>query len=292
VSIINLTQKNIQILINSKLSSVILILGPIILIGLIGVALQDTSIKNVVAGVNYHEKDQFVEQFLGNLKARDFTIYEYPNINRCKNTVKEGITHVCIEITKIDNQDIEEVTNYDVKLYVDFSKQRIVWNIIGNIQGAVEVESQKTRQLLLSDIKDRATNLAAKAEKKETEITNIINHLNEIEEELGKISVLHNKATNQITIIRNEINLVRDNLLSVNESVGTTMIGTLSIAQIIGENLVKLNNAETKLNEIEADLNSNTNIVNSLNEITYSKNQISETKEALNEIKKELQNIE
>src|SRR6056297_77088 len=118
-------KKNFNVLFNAKLSSLIFILGPIILILIIGAALGDTSIKNVTAGVYYDEETNFTENFVDKMEARSFDIEKITNLENCKNLVKKGEIDVCMHIRR---GNLDSFGGFNTKytqnigLYVDFSK--------------------------------------------------------------------------------------------------------------------------------------------------------------------------
>ncbi len=100
VKTFSILKKNFQIAFNSKTSSFILILGPIILIGLIGFALQDTSLKNARAGVFINDQDTFSNSFIQRLTERNFQVFLMNSLEDCRKQVVTGTNHVCIELKK------------------------------------------------------------------------------------------------------------------------------------------------------------------------------------------------
>jgi hypothetical protein len=70
----SVVKRNIRIMANSKLPSLILFLGPVFLILLTGAALQDTTLKNIKAGLFVSEDSHFSGNFLSGLEERSFRV--------------------------------------------------------------------------------------------------------------------------------------------------------------------------------------------------------------------------
>jgi hypothetical protein len=161
-NIFTVIARNLKVYSNSKLSSLIIILGPLMLMLIIGVSLQDNSLKNIQAGIFSSDSGDLSDNFINLLKEKGFNINIEETLEKCKKDVIEEINHVCIHLKK-NEIGLEQISSnyksYDIDIYVDFSKQRVVWDIIGSIQGIVEQESYSTRRTIIRDINDKIGDL-------------------------------------------------------------------------------------------------------------------------------------
>jgi ABC-type multidrug transport system permease subunit len=283
---LTIVKKNLETLFNSKLSSLILILGPVLLIVIVGVALQDSSIKNIKAGLYSEENDSFVESFSENLRSKSFIIHRESSLEECKTNVIEGKTHVCIEIKKRE-ENIKDYYTYDVTLYVDFSKQRIVWRIIGSVQGIVEQESYKTRQVMVEDIKTKAKRIALEVQEKEDLLTTIIINIEDVEGQITNVIKKEADATRSIREIRNNISSIKIKLQFLSDMWGEEYFN--SISNNVTQNIYQI---DQKLGEIHMSLDSNQPLLDSKTKLGYAKNHLVSTRDALSEIRIDLENLE
>ena len=162
------TKKNFGIMLNSKLSILILIFGPLFLMGIMGVALQNTELRDVKASVFSHEEgspnllenDWFVDGYVDQLEQNAFQVKIANSLVQCKDDVLNSRSHVCIEVTKkepikLPSAGISQNINYETRAYVDFSKSRIVWGVIAKTQAVSEQHSKLLIQELFAQFKDK-----------------------------------------------------------------------------------------------------------------------------------------
>lgn len=213
---LNIIKKNLQFFWNNKLSSLIFLFGPLILILIVGAAVQDISVKNINAGLYISEEGPNTENFFRKLEARSFNVGIETSLETCKNNVREGNSHVCIELKKALNStlplDSGNYPNYDVKIYVDFSKQRIVWSIIGKIQGIVDEESYNARNLLIANLKEDAEELSRMMQSRESEIDLAISYLEDLDAQLDVVSQEEQTANQKLGEISNNISEIIEEL--------------------------------------------------------------------------------
>ncbi|HKL24155.1 MAG TPA: ABC transporter permease [Candidatus Nanoarchaeia archaeon] len=250
-------KKNFNVLFNAKLSSLIFILGPIILILIIGAALGDTSIKNVTAGVYYDEETNFTENFVDKMEARSFDIEKITNLENCKNLVKKGEIDVCMHIRR---GNLDSFGGFNTKytqnigLYVDFSKQRTVWSIIGSIKGAAKQESDKAREEMVSNLKISVENVLSDLDGQKNRVDSAIDSIESIEENFEEISDNQEDSKTEMENIIDstikEISDLRDSLELLENS------GLLT-----NEYTEEITYALSSLNTIESNMESLSNIV-------------------------------
>ena len=172
-------ERNIKIMLNSKMSSAIILLAPLLLIGIMGLALQDTSLKNVKVSIYGPEKDSFYYDFVTQLNDKSFKSDDSNSIEECKDNVINSKSQACIELIKKGEDD------YQIKLFVDFSQQRIVWNIIGTIQGVVEEKSRALQEDSISQLNKKLENVPALIKENKEKIDSALFKIEILEDKLG-----------------------------------------------------------------------------------------------------------
>ncbi len=227
--------RNVKMMFNSKLSSLIIILGPIILIIVTGAALKDNSLKSISASI-YSDNGKIDNNFLEQLKARSYTIIESSSLDDCKSSVINSLSQVCIEFKGVDNI-LSNKKLYDLKLHVDFSKQRTVWSIIGSIQGLVNVESTKIRGALI--------------EKLEKNIDILLNAINSNYDNIEKIKSDIDNIDRALLVIDDKNLDLSTNIGSISQSIALTRTEIRTIKIMLGnQNDANINNLENQINSI------------------------------------------
>ncbi len=156
--------KNLRILLHSKISAMILIVGPILLISLFGFGLRDSGIRNIQTNVYISEKTEITDNFVTLLNERSFIITETKSVVECIEGVTKGDKTLCIEIRRTAdvplslintlNAEQQKDIGYRVHLHVDFTKQRVVWGIIAKVEGAVSDFSNMMRERAIQKIQN------------------------------------------------------------------------------------------------------------------------------------------
>jgi len=241
IKIFTIIERNFLVLIHSKLSSLIIILGPILLILLIGIGLGNTGIKDLNTNVYINERSAFTSAFLENLKARSFIITESDSLEDCINSVRSSDKSLCIELRKsnltisdefnISNEDIERSgIGYSVHLYTDFSKQRVVWGIINKVQGAVDDFSSNIRMGASERLKQKLDSYSSNIKERRKQISKIISLLNQIQDKIPDIKTkLSSSNINDINQYMSDLEIAISNI-SVNPAPVTNAFDHLKTA--------------------------------------------------------------
>lgn len=249
-NIFSILRKNFQILLNLKISSAMLIFGPIILIFLIGFALQNTSIQNIKAGVYDGGAGAFSQKFIQKLSERSFQPLEEKTLQDCKQEVIDRTKDVCIVLSKTPLS--EGYSKYKIKLFVDMSKQRTVWQIIGKLQGITAKESSTEKQTIANDLKKELNSISEKLNSEENKITTVISDLENLERLISTSSKEKDHALSLIERSQESIALTQETLVELQNS------GVIppEYSSDVYNSLNEINGINSDLQGISAALNS------------------------------------
>ncbi len=157
VKLLSIIKKNFLILVHSKLSSLILIFGPIFLILIVGFGAGSNSLKNIETNVYVVENSNFSENFVALLRKNTFVVSKTYSLEDCVHGVKNLDKTVCIVLDKNDvvmpvNLSAEDMGSleeagfgYRVDMYVDFSKQRTAYSVMAVVEKLVGLFSSEIR---------------------------------------------------------------------------------------------------------------------------------------------------
>jgi ABC-type multidrug transport system permease subunit len=139
--LLSIIEKNLRLLIRSKSSALIVILGPLILIFLVGIAFDNTQAYQVTIGVYSPSYNELSNSFIESLRQKQFRIEEFKNEDACVEAIKEGNVHTCMifpEGLQIAKEGYNQIT-----FYIDYSRINLVWSILDTVSGQVQNRSNQ-----------------------------------------------------------------------------------------------------------------------------------------------------
>ena len=182
-----LVKKNIKVLIRSKASSLIIILGPLLIIFLAGIAFDNTNSYALKLGLYSPSENEILTTFREQLDSQ-FTTISFSDEQKCIDSIKNDEVHACIVFS--ENFALAQPPNNEIKFYVDYSKINLVWTVL---------------DVMTSEIDDKVMQLS----KNLTGI--LLKTLDIIQKEVGdKRSVIVRLTTENDIINRNSANLAAD----------------------------------------------------------------------------------
>lgn len=219
-------KRNLQIFVNSRLSSLILIFGPIFLILILGIALHNPSLANIKASIYAPEgtSDSVVNGLSDSLRELSWSVVRETSLEQCAQKVMTG-SHVCIELQKQRSSSIfynEPQANYQLVLHVDLSRQRTVWAIINTVSGIIDKNSEEIRKSALENV--------------HSEINQIIRKIDNRREQLDESITLLNEIYSSVDDLADDFKDIKSKLNSVNVGLGLAN-EEISYLSAIGERL-------------------------------------------------------
>ncbi len=138
LSFLAILKKNFKLLLRSKSSAVIIILGPLLIVLLIGFAFSNSESQlSLSVGVYSEDYSELTESIVDKL-ADKFTVYQFESISGCVKYVRRGKTHLCIFFPP--DMDVRGNSN-EITFYVDYSRINVVWMILDVITEKISSES-------------------------------------------------------------------------------------------------------------------------------------------------------
>ncbi|MBW2965514.1 ABC transporter permease, partial [Candidatus Woesearchaeota archaeon] len=154
-------KKNLKLLIRSKSSALIIILGPLLVIFLVGIAFGNISKYSLNLGVYSESYTELTNSFIEKLEDKEFRVQQIDTQELCIEQIKLGKLHTCIifppDLT-VESDKINEIV-----FYVDYSKVNLIWMVLDTLSTKVQ---ERSSELTL----DLTTNLLNKIEKTREDI--------------------------------------------------------------------------------------------------------------------------
>ncbi len=154
-SLLLLVKKNIKLLLRAKASSLIVFLGPLLLVLVLGLAYNSSSRYGLNIGVYAPTMSDDVNSIITLLQEQEFRIITYyqnnnQNIDECVADMKAGAVHACLALP--EKLQIEGNTPKEIIFYVDPSKINLVWMIQETLQSKINFKAQEISQRLSSEL--------------------------------------------------------------------------------------------------------------------------------------------
>ncbi len=147
LKLFTLISKNIKLLIRSRGSALIIILGPLLLILLISAAFNTANVYSIRVGTSASSYTPLIESLLSSLTKNQFTVTKTPSQTACIDGVKTGFYNLCAVFP-----DPFSIGKGTVTFYVDTSRQNIVYFVIDALSTELRAQSAKISTQLTQGI--------------------------------------------------------------------------------------------------------------------------------------------
>ena len=134
-SLTKIIKKNFKLLIRSKSSALIIILGPLLVIFLVGVAFDNMNQFSLDIGTYSEGYSDLTNSFISKMEAKEYNVNKIKTKEECIELVKQGRQNTCIVFPR--DMTIESETTNEIEFHVDNSKINLVWMILDTLSGEV-----------------------------------------------------------------------------------------------------------------------------------------------------------
>jgi len=151
MKLLKIIAKNFKILMRSKASAFVVIVGPLLIIGLISLALSNTQEYSLTIGVISHGGD-FSNQFVSELKEAGYSVINYDNMDKCVQDVKTQMANICVGLP--ENFKVEDGKTNNIDFYVDQSRVNIVETVVSSVSNTLGGQSDEIALSLTQKLLD------------------------------------------------------------------------------------------------------------------------------------------
>ncbi len=279
-------KKDLKLLMRSKLSSLLMLIGPLIIIFMSGVALDSQTRFSITVGVYSPAYSSLSNSYINSLRREGFVVDKIDSENECINSVRMGSTHACVvfsEGLRVD-RDYEGFINF----YVDYSQINLAWIIKDILFTQAEDQMREVSRDLVGTLLDFITFTTAEI----SDGKPVVNRLASLNDKLSTslttassfldiINPVYDFSQFRITEFRNSITDVKTKSDVVSLRSLTKFQEVQSSANRLQSAVAGLNNAQVsaKLNPIITDMLQNIN--SSIQAVTSDRQSLSASVEAL-----------
>lgn len=170
-NILMLMKKNLKLLARSKASALIVILGPLLIIFLAGIAFDNSKTYSISIGTFSEAYNDLSKGFIQNLKDNQFSVVEYESQESCVESIKEGSIHSCIIFSP--DFKLGENMNNEIVFYIDYSKINLVYMVLDTMTETVNEKSEEMSLSLTTVVLDTIASTKKEITEKKTTIVTL-----------------------------------------------------------------------------------------------------------------------
>ncbi len=184
--ILEMVKKNFKVLIRSKSSALVILLGPFLIIFLIGAAFNTTSLHGIRVAIYAEDaNNEVLDQIKTSLTDNDFAITETTTEDECIDMVKTGGAHICMSFP---GSLTEDSLSRQIVFHVDYSKVNLVFTILNVITNEVkdistDLSVEYTRLLI-----EQMNRTGAEIEEKSSLVGQLSDNAEEMKQNLQALS--------------------------------------------------------------------------------------------------------
>ncbi|MBS3145712.1 ABC transporter permease [Candidatus Woesearchaeota archaeon] len=148
--ILEIIRKNFKILMRSKISAAIIVLGPLVLMLLVGAAFNTSNIYDIRIAAYSDSYTNLSNSIVDLLSDQQFKVTKIDNQDGCINSVRQAENHICV----VFPSDLSVETEGEIQFYVDQSRINLIWVVIDAVSKKVSVKSEQISQELTQVLVD------------------------------------------------------------------------------------------------------------------------------------------
>ncbi|MBW2964415.1 ABC transporter permease [Candidatus Woesearchaeota archaeon] len=153
IKLFELIKKNFKLLVRAKVSSLVIFIGPLLLVTLLGLAYSQSSTFTLTASVYSDQYTNLSESLVSKMTGQNFLILRQESVDACIGSVKRGESQACIVFQP--GMEVKEDSSNQITFFVDYSQMNLVWFILDVMSARVSERSEEISKELTGDILDR-----------------------------------------------------------------------------------------------------------------------------------------
>ncbi|MBI2558026.1 ABC transporter permease [Candidatus Woesearchaeota archaeon] len=142
-------KKNFLILVKSRWLSLVVVLGPLLIIFLTGIAFDNLNEYKINIGVYSDSYTELTNSFISKLNTEQFRTIKAKSEAKCIDDAKIGFSHTCVIFPA--NLSLGS-KNKNVAIYIDYSKLNLAWIVRDRLFSRVEEKSAEITKELTENI--------------------------------------------------------------------------------------------------------------------------------------------
>lgn len=240
---LTIAKKNLTRLFKKRVSLLTMVIGPMILVLLVGLAFSGTGDFAVTVGVFSEEYSSLTESLLGKLEEKGYTVVKEPVLDACIDSVKQRITNICVVFpTNLGTAGSE------IEFHADYSEVGLVHPILETISSTVSATEDEISAQLTNDILAKLSSAEEEINKKLPIIVKIFTKNDKLRGQTETII----EQLNGIDLSVNVAEMQSEEIASQFKALHTITVETIIDANNL---IVSLEEDMNRLSIIDSDMN-------------------------------------
>ena len=170
-ALFGIIKKNFRLLVRSKSSALIIILGPLLVIFLVGIAFDNMNRFSINIGTYSEGYSDLSNSFIDKLKNSDYSVQKIDSEQLCVDQIKSNRLHTCIIFPK--DLTIESGKVNEIVFHVDNSKMNLVYAVLDTLSTSVEERSSEVSTDLTKNLLDKISSTQTKLDERKSTIDDL-----------------------------------------------------------------------------------------------------------------------
>ncbi len=155
-SLFVLVGKDLKLFFRSRVSSVVVLLIPLLIILFVGYTFNSNELSNVKVGVYSDSYSDFSNEIINDFEKDGFMQERYPSVDLCVESVKHSESQICVIFPADLSND---VSNDEIVFYADYSRINLADNLVNKIKGNVFVKTSGVGEDIAQELIDSLENV-------------------------------------------------------------------------------------------------------------------------------------
>jgi ABC-2 type transport system permease protein len=166
--LMSLILKNYKLMLRSKTSSLIFFFGPLLIIFLVSIGFNTSSVNNINVAVFSESYSPLTETLLANISDAQFNFKKFDSQEKCIDAIKFESYHLCLIFPA--NMVLDNSANNNINVYVDNSRINLAYLIIDKLSAKVALRSTELSSGIVSQILGAVDNINKEATQGKSQI--------------------------------------------------------------------------------------------------------------------------
>jgi len=259
-------KKNFKLLTRNKGSALVVLLGPLVLMLLISLSFNNSTLFDIKIGAYSESYSELSESVLAQLEDEQYKVVKLESEQECIDSVKSGNLQLCLSIPK----DLDVKSSESLTFYVDNSKINLVYLITNTISSKISLKSEELSTDLTTQIvnvlNDANVKIAAESPNipsVETTLSSTESKIAEVNSQISGLKPISSEVSNVKTSI-NASNLDFANLTSLASELDSKIAELKSSSNDLSSLSSQIALEKEKINKLNSALNSILTNINSI----------------------------
>src|SRR3989344_3576582 len=221
-------KKNFKLLTRNKGSALVVLLGPLVLMLLISLSFNNSTLFDIKIGAYSESYSELSESVLAQLEDEQYKVVKLESEQECIDSVKSENLQLCLSIPK----DLDVKSSESLTFYVDNSKINLVYLITNTISSKISLKSEELSTDLTTQIVNvlNDANVKTSINASNLDFANLTSLASELDSKIAELK----SSSNDLSSLSSQIALEKEKINRLNSALNSilTNINSIEIKEI------------------------------------------------------------